>query len=65
VTSQPWPFPHSLMMGYTAEYLSGEIKIDPRELISAAWYDFDDLPNLPIEGTIARKLINRVVAECC
>jgi len=64
VASQPWPFPHSLMMGYTAEYLSGEIKIDPRELASAAWYDIDDLPNLPNEGTIARKLINFHIAKC-
>lgn len=64
VTSQPWPFPHSLMMGYIAEYQSGEIKIDPRELASAAWYDVDDLPNLPVEGTLARKLINCQIAKC-
>lgn len=61
ITSQPWPFPHSLMMGYTADYLSGEIKIDPRELVSADWYDIDDLPVLPNEGTLARKLINRLI----
>lgn len=61
VTSQPWPFPHSLMMGYIAEYESGEIKIDPKELCSAAWYDFDNLPLLPNEGTLAKKLINRVL----
>lgn len=64
VTSQPWPFPHSLMMGYTAEYLSGDVKIDPRELVSAAWYDINDLPDLPNEGTLARKLINRLIAQC-
>jgi len=64
VTSQPWPFPHSLMMGYTAEYHSGEIKIDHRELCSAAWYDINDLPKLPNEGTLARKLINRLIAQC-
>jgi NAD+ diphosphatase len=63
VTSQPWPFPHSLMMGYTADYLSGEIKIDPRELYSADWYDIDDLPNLPNKGTLARKLINRMISQ--
>ncbi|WP_022942422.1 NAD(+) diphosphatase [Psychromonas hadalis] len=64
VTSQPWPFPHSLMMGYTAEYLSGEIKIDTRELCSADWYDIDDLPKLPNQGTLARKLINRLISQC-
>jgi len=64
VASQPWPFPHSLMMGYVAEHDSGEIKIDPRELVSAAWYDIDDLPNLPNEGTLARKLINHQIAKC-
>lgn len=61
VTSQPWPFPHSLMMGYIADYDSGEINIDPRELCSAAWYDFDDLPVLPNPGTLARKLIDKIV----
>lgn len=64
VTSQPWPFPHSLMMGYTADYLSGDIKIDPRELCSAAWYDINNLPALPVEGTLARKLINQMISEC-
>lgn len=64
VASQPWPFPHSLMMGYIAEYQSGEIKIDPRELCSATWYDIDDLPNLPNEGTLARKLINFQITKC-
>lgn len=61
VTSQPWPFPHSLMMGYIAQYKSGEINIDPKELCSAAWYDFDNLPLLPNRGTLARKLIDRVI----
>ena len=64
VTSQPWPFPHSLMMGYIAEYDSGEIKIDRKELCSAAWYPVDNLPTLPNPGTLARKLINKIVAQC-
>jgi NAD+ diphosphatase len=63
VSSQPWPFPHSLMMGFIADYKSGDIKIDPKELTSAAWYDIDDLPNLPNEGTVARKLINCQIAN--
>ena len=64
ITSQPWPFPHSLMMGYIAEYESGEIKIDPKELCSAAWYETDNLPVLPNSGTLARKLIDKLVAQC-
>ncbi|MCG6200178.1 NAD(+) diphosphatase [Psychromonas antarctica] len=64
VTSQPWPFPHSLMMGYTAEYQSGKINIDPKELCSAAWYEIDDLPVLPNPGTLARKLIDQLIIEC-
>lgn len=64
VTSQPWPFPHSLMMGYIAEYESGDINIDPRELCSAAWYEVDNLPVLPNPGTLARKLIDQLVRQC-
>ena len=64
VTSQPWPFPHSLMMGYIAEYESGEIKIDPRELCSAAWYEVDKLPVIPNSGTLAKKLIDKLVSQC-
>ena len=64
ITSQPWPFPHSLMMGYIAEHESGEINIDPKELHSAAWYETDNLPALPNSGTLARKLIDKLVAQC-
>jgi NAD+ diphosphatase len=63
VKSQPWPFPHSLMMGFVADYESGEIKVDPRELVSASWYDLDNLPKIPNIGTIARKLINKVIDD--
>lgn len=36
--SQPWPFPDSLMIAFTAEYKSGEIKIDENEIIEARWF---------------------------
>ncbi|MCB0036457.1 MAG: NADH pyrophosphatase, partial [Anaerolineales bacterium] len=36
--SQPWPFPDSLMIGFTCEYASGEIQPDPEEIDHAAWY---------------------------
>lgn len=64
VTSQPWPFPHSLMMGFIADYESGEITTDPQELISADWYDVDKLPHIPRHGTIARKLIEKQIKRC-
>lgn len=55
--SQQWPFPNSLMIGFTAEYESGEIKIDPGELTDARWCTPDSLPELPHTITIARRLI--------
>ncbi|NCH98159.1 NAD(+) diphosphatase [Cronobacter dublinensis] len=64
VTSQPWPFPQSLMTAFTADYDSGDIKIDPKELIDAGWYRYDQLPLLPAPGTVARRLIEDTVARC-
>lgn len=56
--SQPWPFPDSLMIGFIADYADGEIKADSSELISAAWFPRDDLPNIPPKISIARQLID-------
>jgi NAD+ diphosphatase len=56
--SQPWPFPDSLMVGFTAEYESGEIKVDGEEIIEAGWYRPDNLPQIPGKLSIARKLID-------
>lgn len=64
VTSQPWPFPMSLMTAFMAEYDSGEIVIDQKELLEANWYRYDDLPLLPPPGTVARRLIEDTVAMC-
>jgi NAD+ diphosphatase len=63
VASQPWPFPHSLMVGFRAEYESGELTPDPREIADAGWFTRDALPNLPGEISIARKLIDGWRAE--
>jgi NAD+ diphosphatase len=57
-SSQPWPFPNSLMIGFTAEYESGEIEVDGEEINDAQWFDVNNLPELPGEISIARKLIN-------
>jgi NAD+ diphosphatase len=56
--SQPWPFPHSLMIGFTATYASGEIVLEPEELSDAAWFHKHDLPPIPPPMSIARKLID-------
>ncbi|NLK44737.1 MAG: NAD(+) diphosphatase [Tissierellia bacterium] len=44
--SQPWPFPNSMMIGFTAEYLEGEIKVDNEEIIDAKWFSKDEIPGV-------------------
>lgn len=61
--SQPWPFPNSLMIGFTAQYEAGEIAIDSQELEAADWFDKQNLPILPPKISIARKLIDWFVAQ--
>ena len=61
--SQPWPFPNSLMLGFVAEYDSGEVTPDGLELESAGWYSADELPLLPEHGSIARKIIDDFIAN--
>ena len=56
--SQPWAFPSNMMMGFFAEYESGEVKPDYQELSDARWFDFDKLPPVAPKGTIARTLID-------
>ncbi|ERI89636.1 hydrolase, NUDIX family [Clostridiales bacterium oral taxon 876 str. F0540] len=57
--SQPWPFPNSLMIGFTADYESGEIKVDGEEIDAADWFAVNNLPEeLPSEISIANKIIN-------
>ena len=58
VKSQPWPFPHSLMLGFIAEYQQGEIRVDEDELEDAQWWHIDKLPLIPPQGTISRALID-------
>ena len=58
--SQPWPFPDSLMLGFTAEYESGDIRIDGAEIADAHWYASDELPQYP-PGCQHRQTSNRLV----
>jgi NAD+ diphosphatase len=60
--SQPWPYPHSLMIGFTARYAGGEIVIDESELVDAAWFSAARLPELPGKLSIARSLIDSFLA---
>lgn len=55
--SQPWPFPDSLMIGFTAEYAGGEIHIDGQEIEDAQWFAREKMPDLPGPFSIARALI--------
>jgi NAD+ diphosphatase len=57
-SSQPWPFPHSLMIGFRADWISGDIVCDPTEILDAQWYTRDSMPNIPPKISIARKLID-------
>jgi NAD+ diphosphatase len=61
--SQPWPFPHSLMLGFRAEHADGEIVCDATEIADAGWYGRDELPMIPPGISIARKLIDAWIAE--
>lgn len=63
VGSQPWPFPHSLMLGFRAQWVSGDIVCDPAEIMDANWYRKDDLPSIPPGISIARKLIDAWLSE--
>lgn len=57
--SQPWPFPHSLMVGFTAEYAGGDLAVEEKEIVRAGWFDPEEVSRLsiPRHGTIARSLI--------
>jgi NAD+ diphosphatase len=61
--SQPWPFPHSLMVGFTAEYAGGELSPDPEEIADAGWFTAGALPPIPPSLSIARKLIDDWLAR--
>jgi len=56
--SQPWPLTGSLMIGFTAQWESGDLVPAPEELEEAGWYAHDALPHLPGRLSIARALID-------
>ena len=61
--SQPWPFPHSLMIAFVCDWARGELRPQAGEIEAAGWFDVGQLPRLPSRISIARRLIDSVVAE--
>lgn len=58
--SQPWPFPHSLMTGFIADYLAGEIQCQVDEIEQADWFEMDQLPEIPPCQTLSGRMIAQV-----
>ena len=56
--SQPWPYPAGLMVGFTAEYESGELQLQREELSGGGWFTRDNLPDMPNRSSLARQLID-------
>ena len=61
--SQSWPFPHSFMLGFTAQAVSKALTIDGVEIEAADWFSIDALPELPPQGAISRWLIEQHIAR--
>jgi NAD+ diphosphatase len=60
--SQPWPFPNNVMIGFTADWVAGDIKIDEAEITDAGWFTKDKMPELvPVKVSIARRLIEEAL----
>lgn len=63
VSSQPWPFPSNLMLGFRASYAGGDIVIQEDELSHADFFDLSKLPKIPFTGSIAYELIEQIANE--
>ncbi|MGL4851429.1 MAG: NAD(+) diphosphatase, partial [Phocaeicola sp.] len=61
--SQPWPYPSVLMIGFTADYKSGELRLQEEELIAGEFFTKENLPELPRKLSLARKLIDAWLEE--
>ena len=61
--SQSWPFPHSLMIAFTADYAGGELRVDGQEIVDAGWFTREDLPGLPSPMSMAWRLIQDFMAR--
>lgn len=62
--SQPWPFPHSLMLGFTATHLGGDVRVDGKEIEAAGFYRADAMPpyfkgRISISGWLIEDFLRR------
>ena len=60
--SQSWPFPHSLMVAFTARWSQGDIVPQSGEIEDAQWFALDALPQIPPRFSISGHLIRDTVA---
>ncbi len=56
--SQGWPFPDSLMIGFSADWVSGDLRPDGVEIAEAGWFAPDAPPPLPLHGSLSRRLVD-------
>lgn len=63
VGSQPWPFPGQLMLGFRAQYLSGDLRVDGEEILEADWFPADKLPQVPPIATLSGQMIANFVRQ--
>ena len=61
LASQPWPFPSNLMLAFKAEYAAGDLVLQEDEISDAAFFKFDNLPEIPFKGSIAHAMIMHVI----
>jgi NAD+ diphosphatase len=62
-SSQSWPFPSQLMLGYFCKYEEGDIHLNDAELEEARWFDLDDLPMIPPDTSISGQLIRSYISD--
>jgi len=59
--SQSWPFPNSLMLAFTAQYDSGEIKVDGNEILDAKWFNREEVPLYDSDISISYWLLENYI----
>lgn len=61
LSSQPWPFPSNLMLAFSADYEAGELKLQEDEIADAKFFKIDELPHIPMRGSIAYEMIMQMI----
>ena len=64
--SQSWPFPSQLMVGFTADYAAGELRVNEAELGDARWVPIREVPrgiDLPTTFSISGRMIRSVLRD--